>query len=101
MNKKIYIALAALNMILIAYLIILSILMFLGVESAFVILSKQINLVFILLLMIPSYVLTIKNMIICFKKEIKKEIYFLLLLLFNVAYNPIYSLKVIRNGWIK
>lgn len=75
--------------------------MFLGVELAFVILSNRSNLVFISLLMIPSYVLTIKNMIICFQKEIKKEVYFLLLLLFNVAYNPIYSLRVTRNGWVK
>ena len=101
MNKRIYIALGVLNMILTTYLIILIILMFFGVESAFVILAKRSNLVFISLLMIPSYVLTIKNMVICFQKEIKKEVYFLLLLLFNVAYNPIYSLRVLRNGWIK
>jgi len=101
MNKKIYIALGVLNTILTTYLIILFILMFLGVESAFLILSNRSNLVFISLLMIPSYVLTIKNMVICFQKEINKEIYFLFLLLFNVAYNPIYSLRVIRNGWIK
>jgi len=88
-------------MILTTYLLILFILMLLGVESAFLILSKRSNLVFISLLMIPSYFLTIKNMVICFQKEIKKEVYFLLLLLFNVAYNPIYSFRVIRNGWIK
>jgi hypothetical protein len=100
MNRRIYIALGALNMILTTYLLILIILMFLGVELAFEILSKQSNLVFISLLMIPSYVLTIKNMVICFQKEIQKEVYFLLLLLFNIAYNPIYTLRVIRNGWI-
>ena len=101
MNKRIYIAFGVLNMILTTYLLILLVLMFLGVELAFVILSERINLVFISLLMIPSYVLTIKNMVICFQKEIQKEVYFLLLLLFNVAYNPIYSFRVIRNGWIK
>ena len=100
MNKRIYIVLGVLNMTLTTYMTILIILMFLGVESAFVILSNQSNLVLISLLMIPSYVLIIKNMAICFQKEIKKEVYFLLLLLFNIAYNPIYSLRVIRNGWI-
>lgn len=101
MKKNMYIIFVVLNMTLTAYLTILIILMFLGVELSFVILSKRSNLVFISLLMIPLYILTVKNVIICVQNEIRKEVYFLFLLLFNIAYNPLYSFRVIRNGWIK
>lgn len=48
---------------------------------------------------IPSFILWIKNLIICFSNDSVPQRVFIVL--FNVFYNPFYFLRALKKGWIK
>lgn len=49
-------------------------------------------------LAIPTSVSYIKNHIICYKRDAALQ--GLLLIIFNLFYNPFYFLRIIKKGWI-
>jgi len=98
MKKKFYLVCFIANIVLIVYLIILIGLMALGSKFAFDLFANEINNLILIILLLPTFVLFIKNNMICFKKD-KSEIGLLLLFL-NIFYSPFYFIKVLKRNWL-
>ena len=99
MKKKIYLVCFFANVVLIGYLTILIVLMALGYKFALDFFSNEINNIILSILLLPTFLLFIKNNMICFKKD-RSEIGLLLLFL-NIFYSPFYFIKVLRNNWLQ
>ena len=81
-------------MLLILYLTIL--IVFVGNAASFF--GSDTNGIILSILQLPSMYLFYKNLVICFKKDtIEKRVQLVLL---NLLYNPFYSIRVFKKGWL-
>ncbi len=98
MKKKFYLVCFFANVVLIGYLTFLIVLMALGSKFALDFFANESNNIILSILMLPTFLLFVKNNMICFKKD-KSEIGLLLLFL-NIFYSPFYFIKVLKNNWL-
>jgi len=98
MKKNFYIGCCIANFILIAYLLVINIMIFTGNDWAIEFLFSRASGVIISIFVYPTIILFVKNNIICYKKDAAKN--GIILLLFNIFYNPFYFMKVLKNNWL-
>ena len=98
MKRIFYIGCCIANFMLIAYFITITILVFTGNDWAIKFFISQTSNIIMTILGYPTVILFIKNNIICYKKDAAKN--GIILLLFNIFYNPFYFIKVLRNNWL-
>jgi len=85
-------------MLLILYLTILIVLVGMNINNAALFFGSNTNSIILKIFVVPSMFLFYKNSVICYKKDsIEKG---LLLFFCNFVYNPFYSIRVLRKGWL-
>ena len=67
-------------------------------DKAIVFFGSNMNIVILNILLLPTMFLFIKNNMICYKYDSSER--GVLLVFFNLFYNPFYSIRVLKNGWL-
>lgn len=98
MKRAFYIGCCIANFILIAYFLIFAILVFAGNDWVINFFISQTSNIIMTILSYPTIILFVKNNIICYKKDTTMN--GIILLIFNIFYNPFYFMKVLKNNWL-
>ena len=67
-------------------------------DNIVVFFGSNINGTILSVFLTPTMFLFYKNCVICYKKDSPEK--GLLLFFLNIFYNPFYSIKVLKNGWL-
>lgn len=98
MKKTFYIICCVINYLLIIYLLSIPFLDLFFDISAYDILTSKLNSLVLAITSYPIFILLIKNIIIGYKKD--KNLFVILLVIFNMFYSPFYFIRILKNNWL-